>query len=444
MADGNNVNKMDLLEKSDLTLDETGTLRSNPLPRIQGTKLQLPEQLDTQTNLDLWQSKLNDPSELIVLDLFSGAGGFSYGFKSAGFLIAAGVDRDESSIWTHGYNFLSKSVCTDITDIDDPKEFLKSLGIPRIDIVIGGPPCQGFSQVGKAAIKKLGIEDYYHDVLNNLYREFVRFVDILRPKAFVMENVPAMASFQDGELVKRIIDRFKEIGYSNTEPTILNAKYHGVPQSRRRLFIGGVSDSENDAQLKFPWPNEDEKNQKFVTLEHAISDLPACKPPIREDEMPYNNTPKSKYQKLMRKQVKENIVYDHIIRDVREDDKLIFSLMEEGHKYTDIPEELRRYRSDSFKDKYSKMIWDEPSWTVTAHIRKDTYRYIHPDKEQGRMLSIREFARLQSFPDHFRFCGAPTRRMQQIGNAVPPLLAQTIAEQLYKLLRSPRSNIGNL
>jgi len=100
-----------------------------------------------------------------------------------------------------------------------------------------------------------------------------------------------------------------------------------------------------------------------------------------------------------------------------------------------VPENLRRYRSDSFKDKYSKMIWNEPSWTITAHIRKDSYRYIHPDKSQERMLSIREFARLQSFPDHFRFCGSPTHRMQQIGNAVPPLLAEAIAKKLYAALK---------
>jgi DNA (cytosine-5)-methyltransferase 1 len=142
----------------------------------------------------------------------------------------------------------------------------------------------------------------------------------------------------------------------------------------------------------------------------------------------------------MRKKMDKNLIYDHVIRDVRDDDKIIFSLMNEGDKYTDIPEKYRRYRSDSFKDKYSKLIWDEPSWTITAHIRKDAYRYIHPDQEQGRMLSIREFARLQSFPDHFRFCGAPTRRMQQIGNAVPPFLAQSIAEPLYDLLKSKRGS----
>lgn len=422
-------------EKNVLTLDETGTLRSKPLPRVPGTRLKLDEKMENPINSDLWDTKVNDPSELIVLDLFSGAGGFSLGFRKEGFFIAAGVDRDESSIWTHSHNFLSKSICRDITDIEDPKAFITSLGIPRVDVVIGGPPCQGFSQVGKAAIKKLGLETYYHDVLNNLYREFVRFVEVLQPQAFVMENVPAMASFQKGELVERIKTRFQEIGYENTDSRILNAKYFGVPQARKRLFIGGVCGS-----VEFPWPEPNKDQTDFVTVRGAIEDLPSCQPPVREDEMSYDGIPDSEYQKLMREEVPDGIVYDHIIRDVRADDKEIFALMEEGHKYTDVPEKYRRYRSDSFKDKYSKLIWDEPSWTVTAHIRKDSYRYIHPDKKQGRMLSIREFARLQSFPDHFRFCGAPTRRMQQIGNAVPPLLAQSIAESLHTLLKSKHNN----
>lgn len=416
-----------------LEQDNKGVYRSKPLPRIRGTNLELPAQIAQAESRLIWESRCESQEELIVLDLFSGAGGLSYGFQGAGFFIAAGIDRDESSVSTHAYNFNSESICADITEIEDPKQFLVDLGIPRIDVVIGGPPCQGFSHVGKAKIKKLGLEEYYHDILNNLYREFLRFVEVLKPKAFLMENVPAMASFQGGELVLRIKDKFKDIGYKNTESQILNAQYYGVPQSRRRLFIGGTR-----FETEFPWPLENKRN-KIVTVRKAISDLPSCQPPVRDDEMLYNSVPKSHYQKLMRRQITD-IVYDHIIRDVREDDKIIFSLMNEGDKYIDIPEKLRRYRSDSFKDKYSKLIWDEPSWTVTAHIRKDSYRYIHPDREQGRMLSIREFARLQSFPDHFRFCGAPTRRMQQIGNAVPPLLAESIAKNLYRLLKTQQES----
>lgn len=429
----NKKQELDLPDKDDLQLDDNGILRSKPLPRVPGTRVELPDQVSFPEKLELWKRMVKDPNQLIVLDLFSGAGGFSYGFQKAGFFIAAGVDRDDSSVLSHGYNFLSKSICKDITEIEDPKKFLDELEIPRVDVVIGGPPCQGFSQVGKAAIKKLGLESYYHNILNNLYKEFVRFVEILQPQAFLMENVPAMASFKNGELVDRIKEKFTSLGY-RVDDRVLNSKYYGVPQARKRLFIGG-----NSLNAQFPWPAPVLSDDDLVTVRDAIGDLPFRYPPARDDEALYENKPESDYQKLMREHVQDNILYDHVIRDVRDDDKIIFSLMDEGDNYTDIPEEFRRYRSDSFKDKYSKLIWNEPSWTVTAHIRKDSYRYIHPDKEQGRMLSIREFARLQSFPDHFRFCGAPTRRMQQIGNAVPPILAEKIAIGLYDLLQSNQS-----
>lgn len=418
-----------LIKKYGLYLDDKGIYRSKPLPRIRGPELNLSPKIDDPQYENQWTENIRDSSQLIVLDLFCGAGGFSSGFQSAGFFVAAGVDNDSSSNLTHGYNFLSKSVCTDITDIADPRAFLESLNIPRVDVIIGGPPCQGFSNIGKGIIKKLGLEDYYHNILNNLYQEFVRFVEILQPKAFIMENVPAMGNFQEGELVERIVEEFIDIGYSNTSSTILNAMFHGVPQSRDRLFIGGTRFESN-----FQWPTQNRGSHEILTVCDAISDLPVCSGPIRENEMPYNNRPQSEYQNLMRSEMTENIVYDHIIRDVRRDDQLIFSIMKEGDKYIDIPEQLRRYKSDSFKDKYSKLIWNEPSWTVTAHISKDAYRYIHPDPKQGRMLSVREFARLQSFPDHFRFCGSPTQRLKQIGNAVPPLLAESIAKNLYEIL----------
>jgi len=414
----------------ELYIDAKGILRSVPLPRIAGHSLRLPDQMSVKGNLDLWENKVNNSDEIIVLDLFSGAGGFSYGFQSAGFFVAASVDRDPSSILTHGYNFLSQAVCDDITNIADPIEFIKELGLPRVDVIIGGPPCQGFSQVGQAAIKKLGLESYYHNIMNNLYKEFVRFVEVLQPKAFVMENVPAMARFRDGELVSRIKEVFALLGYSVDE-RIINAVEFGVPQKRKRLFIQG-----NRLGLPLVWPDEKDSIKHPVTLKEAIGDLPVCLPPKREDEMLYESQLQSDYQRMMRAKMENpSIVFDHIIRAVRHDDKVIFDHMEEGDTYLDVPENLRRYRSDSFKDKYSKMIWNEPSWTITAHIRKDSYRYIHPDKSQERMLSIREFARLQSFPDHFRFCGSPTHRMQQIGNAVPPLLAEAIAKKLYAALK---------
>lgn len=417
-------------------VDSSGKIRSSNLPSVAGRNLQLPDKLACDEGENEWNQKVNDPDELIVLDLFSGAGGFSYGFQNAGFFVAAGVDLDEASVWTHGYNFLSKSVCTDITAITDPQQFIKELGLPRVDVIIGGPPCQGFSQIGKAVIRSLGLEHHYHNILNNLYKEFVRFVEALNPQLFLMENVPAMAHFDNGSLIDRIKISFRNLNY-DVNHIVLNAVEFGVPQKRKRLFIQG-----NNRGLPIEWPDVSDRLDRHVTLRDAIEDLPFCTPPLRHDVIPYQTKPRSKYQHLMRAGMHDlDVVYDHIIRDVRGDDKLIFAAMEEGHKYIDIPDELRRYRSDSFKDKYSKLIWDEPAWTVTAHISKDSYRYIHPDRNQGRMLSIREFARLQSFPDHFRFCGAPTRRMRQIGNAVPPLLAEAIARKLFNSLKGKPNNL---
>ena len=418
------MNSFDNLEQ-----DSEGTYRSKPLPRVAGTKIQLTARIDEDDGLAHWQQQINDPTQIIVIDLFSGAGGLSLGFHQSDFFVAAGIDKDPSSVMTHGYNLLSKSVQRDLSEIDDPRQLLQELNIPRVDVIIGGPPCQGFSRVGRGKLRSVDLEDYYNSVINELYREFIRFVEELKPLAFVMENVPDMATFNNGELLQKIKNTFEDqLGYT-TDSKILNAADFGVPQHRKRLFVQG-----NQLGMPVVWPGKDQYVHPPVRVCEAIGDLPKCSPPCTDEEQIYSSDSPTNYQRLMRRYMPEDqkhLVFDHIIRAVRDDDKIIFSLMKEGDRYCDIPEELRRYRSDIFKDKYWKLYWNEPSWTITAHIRKDSYRYIHPDTDQGRMLSIREFARLQSFPDHFRFCGAPTRRMQQIGNAVPPLLAESIAKGLH-------------
>jgi DNA (cytosine-5)-methyltransferase 1 len=418
------MNSFDNLEQ-----DSEGTYRSKPLPRVAGTKIQLTARIDKDDGLACWQQRIDDPNQIIVVDLFSGAGGLSLGFEQAGFFVAAGIDHDESSVMTHAYNFLSKSVQKDISEIEDPKELIRDLDIPRVDVIIGGPPCQGFSRVGRGKLRSVDLEEYYTSVINELYQEFIRFVAQLQPLAFVMENVPDMATFNDGDLLRKIKDTFEHQLNYKISYTILDSVYYGVPQRRKRLFIQG-----NRIGSSINWPAPRLTEGEIITVRDAIGDLPCRLPPSTDEVLPYHSDDPSEYQKLMRADMLEdqqNVVFDHIIRAVREDDKVIFSLMKEGDRYCDIPEEFQRYRSDIFKDKYWKLYWDEPSWTITAHVRKDSYRYIHPDPDQGRMLSIREFARLQSFPDRFRFCGAPTRRMQQIGNAVPPLLSESIAKELY-------------
>lgn len=418
-------------EYSHLPRDPGGRYRSKRLPSMRGELIRLQARIEEISGVENWQRRLNDPKSVIVLDLFAGAGGLSSGFQDAGFFIAAGVDLEPWAAMSHAYNFLSKNLVRDISEITDPERFIRDLGLPRVDVIIGGPPCQGFARIGRGKLRSIEKEAHYKEVLNNLYREFVRFVEVLQPMAFVMENVPDMARYDEGRLLERIKASFT--GYE-VDHRILDAVHAGVPQRRQRLFVQG-----NRLGLKVRWPRLTAA-QQLTTVRDAISDLPFRLPPSLEEVLPYHAENLTDYQRLMRKRVlpeHRHVIFDHIIRQVREDDRVIFNMLREGGKYRDLPEEFQRYRTDIFDDKYWRLINDEPSWTVTAHIRKDAYRYIHP--EQCRTLSIREFARLQSFPDHFRFAGPRTERLRQIGNAVPPLLAESIATSLYHQIVTRRA-----
>ncbi len=412
--------------------DDQGRYRSARLPSLRGENILLPLRLNQTGKSEAWQRQVHAADTLIVLDLFCGAGGMSWGFESAGFFVAAGVDHEPQATMTHGYNFLSKGVACDIRTLADPRDLLAQLGLPRVDVIIGGPPCQGFARIGKGKIRSIELDGYYDEVLNTLYQEFMRFVEVLEPLAFVMENVPEMARYQNGEIIRRIKRHFSAY---TIDSRILNAVHFGVPQRRQRLFVQG-----NRIGQQVSWPKTQALVQ-FVTVREAISDLPVRTPPSLVEELPYEpQQPLTVYQQKMRKGVprdQTDKIFDHIIRQVRDDDRIIFSLLKEGQKYRDLPPEYQRYRTDIFDDKYSRLIYDQPAWTVTAHIRKDAYRYIHP--EYCRTLSVREFARLQSFPDHFRFAGPRTERLRQIGNAVPPLLARAIAVNLHRQLATHRT-----
>jgi DNA (cytosine-5)-methyltransferase 1 len=203
-----------------------------------------------------------------------------------------------------------------------------------------------------------------------------------------------------------------------------------VPQHRMRLFIVGLRSGE-----EFIWPSPGARH----TLRDAIGDLPAVPGGQREDCIPYHGRPTTALQRRLREAVPDehlSLVFDHITRAVRPDDAEAFSLMKEGGTYDDLPAHLQRYRSDIFTDKYKRLEWDELSRSITAHIAKDGYWYIHPD--QDRTLSIREAARIQTFPDWFRCAGTPSHRYLQTGNAVPPLLAEAIGRRLITALSNRR------
>ena len=380
-------------------------------------------------------------SQPVVLDLFCGAGGMSLGFQIAGYSIALGIDSNPLACQTHAHNFgLQHTLCMDISKLDSPTALLNEYGVEQVDVVIGGPPCQGFSRVGRGKLRQVNNDPgYIHDPRNQLYREFIRFVSTLKPLYFVIENVPDMQFYQDSG--ERLVDTIKnslerEHGYS-VDCRVLMAADFGVPQLRQRLFIVG-----NRLGRPIAWPAPIHRPDEYLSVWEAISDLPVVGIKHRNDEILY--VPRHElngYQQQMRVGC-DGVLYNHQTRWHNAADLEAFCLLQEGGRYINLPDEFRRYDSKShpekrnewFKDRYRKLIRAEPSWTVEAHIGKDTYRHIYPNRNDGpeppRTISVREAARLQSFPDRFRFLGAFTQQFHQVGNAVPPLLAKAVAEAI--------------
>jgi len=413
-------------------------VRSEDLPTLRGTCVQLPACLEASEENQQWHQRLQDPSVPKIIDLFAGAGGMSEGFVRAGFTVAVALDHDKYACETFAANLPSRVICTDIAAIENPATIMDGLHYSSIDVIVGGPPCQGFSTVGRARI--LSLEEQQRYVLlarNELYQQYFRFIEHFRPAFFVMENVPTLINFDNGAYFKGIQEECNRLGYS-WEKAIINMADYGVPQMRRRLFIIG-----SRVGNLFRWPRATHKHQ-MVTLSDAIDDLPPVQAPSIEECLPYEpEKVRSVYQQLMRSRVlpkDREKIYDHLVRPVREDDKHIFTLMKPGDRYIDIPEEYRRYNSKSFKDKYYKLIPDQPGVTITAHMSRDGYRYIHWDSDQCRTLSVREAARVQSFGDHYRFAGFRSSRFRQIGNAVPPLMAEAIAKHVLRAWRIDRGS----
>lgn len=358
-----------------------------------------------------------------AVDLFCGAGGLSLGLTDAGFNVLVGADNDSLAVETHLANIGGLGYLGDLTDPTDFLNHLDAWGIGEIDLVAGGIPCQPFSRAGRSKIRSLvqsGLRSE-DDPRTFLWRSFISVVDKLRPCAVLLENVPDLAVWNDGSILVGFRESLRALGYV-TNVRIVNAFDHGVPQHRARLFVVGLREGK-----RFEWP---ENNQVQYNLCDAIGDLPQVPPAQREERIPYGG-PSTNLQKRLRKGVRDldrGWIYDHITRDVRPDDAEAFALLKPGQTYKDLPVHLQRYRSDIFTDKYNRLRWDGLSRTITAHMARDAYWYIHPD--QNRMLSIREAARIQTFPDWFRFAGEPSHRFRLIGNAVPPLLAEAIGRKL--------------
>ncbi|MHC1700365.1 MAG: DNA cytosine methyltransferase [Humidesulfovibrio sp.] len=364
-----------------------------------------------------------------IVDLFAGCGGFSHGFKLAGYNSIVAVEKDLWASETYAYNNPSVHVVTeDITTID-PRDL--TISIADVDGIIGGPPCQGFSLSGNRDSK---------DPRNSLFAEFVRFVDYFSPKFFVMENVLGLLSMKtkNRENVKDIIsDEFCKVGYKVCT-LILNACDYGVPQSRQRIFFVGVK-ANYPLNSRLLLPPIKQASPQYVSLAAAISDLPLIEAGCGSEIQQYPMPPQNEFQALMRGgslQVHNHVAMRHTQRLVDR-----FSTIGFGQSVKHVSEEhSQRKRGDAnsisgkiFSQNNMRPYPDKPCPTVAASFQSN---FIHPFHD--RNFTAREGARIQSFPDTYIFKGKRTTmswekhlsQYQQIGNAVPPLLAKALAERI--------------
>jgi len=373
---------------------------------------------------------LESSARPLAIDLFSGAGGLSLGLEAAGFRVALAADVDEWALETHAHNFEGLALRLDLAAKEVRDNIVKLFEGVDVGLIAGGPPCQPYSRAGKSKIRSLVEQGDRHetDHRRELWRSLLDLIEEIRPRAVLMENVPDMALNDDMAVVRQMMSRLEECGYE-VDARIVDAWTYEVPQHRQRLVLVGIRDAG-----EFIWPEPSE----LVTVRDAIGDLPVLR--AKRDEigavaLPYGGA-KTDFQRRARKDcVGENadIVHDHVTRAVRDDDLEAFRLMKPGTLYSDLPAKLRRYRADIFDDKYNRLDWNDLSRTITAHIAKDGYWYIHP--QQHRTLTVREAARIQTFPDHFRFAGSRSHQFAQIGNAVPPALAEVVGTGILDALR---------
>jgi DNA (cytosine-5)-methyltransferase 1 len=389
-----------------------------------------------------------------VVDLFSGAGGLSEGFVRAGFRVLLALDQDPLALRTYRLNHPGvpddRIICRDVRELQ-PGELRRRLGKRRIDVLAGAPPCQGFSHAGFRSKStrtgyRLGGDDR-----NFLFEYMVAAALELRPRLFLMENVPGMQSARKENLsfLETAARMLEQRGRFRTAIWRMNASAFGVPQDRIRYFLVASSSGE------LPSPPTEEYQDMHrhdfdvdalppVTLDEAIFDLPARgagEGVAVERWAPSDATTDPRFRRYLAKfslLSGSPIIYNHTVRYHNARDLELYALLRPGEDSIHAVErhrraDLMRYRRDVFDDKYARMRGDRPSKTIVAHLAKDGNGYVHP--VQVRSISIREAARLQSFHDRYAFCGSPSDQWIQLGNAVPPVLAGAIARSFFDLLR---------
>lgn len=368
-----------------------------------------------------------------IIDLFCGAGGLSLGFKQENFKVVLANDIEESCLLTYMHNNpqidVHNIICDDIKNVLD---LLKKYS-GKIDLILGGPPCQGFSMANRQRL--------IDDPRNKLYKYYIEAIKIIKPKFFIMENVKGMLSH-----IKEIKEDFKNIDY-NVTYRLLNAKDFGVPQNRERLIFIGSSNNINPEDIFYELMKISD-TCKSTVLKDALEDLkPLSASQIKNSteidseifgkkiDLNYNFLNENDYINLINNYESSYYTFNHKARYNNDRDIEIFRRLSEGENSTSEKiADIMPYsnRNDIFKDKYFKLESNKVCKTITAHMKFDCNMYIHPFQARG--LTPREAARIQSYPDDYFFKGSYTKTYMQIGNSVPPLLSRAIAKAIKKFL----------
>lgn len=441
---------------------------------------------------------------MIVIDLFSGAGGLSEGFHKEGFNIVAHVEKESWACETIKtrlfYHFLKKNndlelyhnylrISNDYKKIKEHREIVynrypelrekiemevlnKKFGNPQndpsatsstqmielimdnlhandtsqVDLIIGGPPCQAYSLVGRSRMK----ENADKDSRNYLFQYYKRIVQEFRPKAFIFENVPGLLTAKKGRVYEEIKAAFDQIGYTVLSGTdeddrknIIDFANFGVPQRRKRVLLFGFQ-----KDLNYSYPNFEKYSTCWdspMITKDIISDLPALAPNEGHDlkVTEYGDINNVQHLSQFQQKIREDSIgiVNHRARMVREQDAEIYALAIESAargeqlKYNDLPKRLKTHKNEkAFLDRFKVHWWDNLPHTVVAHISKDGHYNIHPDIQQCRSLTVREAARMQGFPDNYKFEGPRTAQYTQVGNAVPPIMSEVIAKAVKEIL----------
>jgi len=374
-----------------------------------------------------------------VLDLFCGTGALSYGLETYGkrFRTVGGIDLNATATKTAAANHPKAAILCGAIERVTPNDMLAHTGSKAIDVIVGGPPCQGFSSLRPSR----GLD--LNDPRNSLYKQFVKYVRALQPRLFLLENVVGLLTIDRGRLLSQMIDAFRQSGY-RTDWRVLNAANYGVPQKRERFFLVGIhQDLRYSGGPIFPTPTHcftgkvigTVLKEKYlrnstnglpaVTVRAAISDLPKLR--AGERKQMYRVAPQNDYQAARRCGAPTKLAL-HEAADHNE--KMLTVIRHAGSSSRCLPKGLV---SSNYSSCYSRLAFDEPSTTITVKFTSPaSSKCIHP--KDDRAITPREAARLQGFDDSFQFCGSKTDIASQIGNAVPPLFGQAFAPVLEEML----------